>query len=199
MPKCGHGVSCAKITHVLGACGIAEIQCSQEGGHGGSGIRGTQSFPPQIIPSTSRLSWNSSGQWQSAPCMARNSSSAAARVAGSGVWRLEQGSVISCPRGGGWGWSGCIPPNGSCFLRVSQSFQLALGPSAELGQPPASSSLLSNVAQGQPAESSLDGAELSSAVPSLGFVLQSCCLGFSMCGARSCRSCCLTPCNPPHV
>lgn len=50
MPKCGHGgMSCAKITHVLGACGIAEIQCSKGGGHGGSGIRGTQSFSPHRL------------------------------------------------------------------------------------------------------------------------------------------------------
>lgn len=62
----------AKITHILGACGIAEIQCSREGGHGGgSGIRGMPSFPPQIIPSASGLSWNSSGQWQSAVVKAR--------------------------------------------------------------------------------------------------------------------------------
>ena len=68
MPKCGHGcMSSAKITHVLGACGIAEIQRS----NGGSGVRGTRSFPLQIIPSVSGLSWNSSGQRQLAVVKAR--------------------------------------------------------------------------------------------------------------------------------
>lgn len=51
MPKCGHGgTSYAKITHVLGVCVIAEIQCSKWGGHGESGIKGTQSFPFRLYP-----------------------------------------------------------------------------------------------------------------------------------------------------
>jgi len=55
-------MSCTKIM----PGGLLKYSAAKGGGHGGSGIRGTQSFPPQIIPSASELSGNSSGQRHSA-------------------------------------------------------------------------------------------------------------------------------------
>lgn len=40
-------------------------------GMGGVELEGCSPFPPQIIRSASGLSWNSSGQWQSAVVKAR--------------------------------------------------------------------------------------------------------------------------------